>query len=114
MSGWTDHQNGIANALPSKDENNAPEGHLIPSSTELLMFSSTESYAFEGCSDAFGVRKQCIGRPKAMHLMGYSDALEGRELCFREQKAMLLGGRELCFRVVKAMLQGVESYALES
>ena len=89
MSEWTDHQNRIANALPSKDENNAPEGHLIPSSTELLLFSSTESYAFEGYSDAFGVRKQCIGRSKAMHSIGYSDAFSVKEQCFREQKAML-------------------------
>ncbi len=104
MSEWTDHHNGIANALPSKDENNAPEGHLIPSSTELLMFSSTESYAFEGCSDAFGVRKQCIGRPKTMHLMGYSDALEGRVLCFREQKAMLQGVESYAFMGERTML----------
>ena len=114
MNGWTDHQNGIANALPSKDENNAPEGHLIPSSTELLLFSRTDNHAFEGCSDAFGVRKQCIGRPKAMHLMGYSDAFSVREQCFREQKAMLLGGRKLCSIGQKAMLQRAESYALES
>jgi hypothetical protein len=88
MSEWTDHQNGIANALPSKDENNAPEGHLIPSSTELLLFSRTDNQTFEGRSDAFRVRKQSIGRPKAMHLMGYSDAYRVRELCFRGERAM--------------------------
>lgn len=88
MSEWTDHHNGIANALPSKDENNAPEGHLIPSSTKLLLFSRTDYYVFEGHGDAFRARKQCIGRPKTMHLMGYSDAYRVRELCFRGERAM--------------------------
>ena len=88
MSGWTDHQNGIANALPSKDENNATECHLILNTIELLLFSRTVNQTFEGRSDAFRVRKQSIGRPKAMHLMGYSDAYRVRELCFRGERAM--------------------------